>query len=104
MSAVLVPLGSVKILAEMSSFAALMAFLAVNLVLIVLRYRQPHRYRPFRVPLAIGRMPVLPVLAIASIVVLLVHFEWRIYVAGAIALAASGLAFAVRQWHRSRRR
>jgi amino acid transporter len=103
MAAVLVPLGSVKILAEMSSFAALVAFLAVNLVLIVLRYRQPHRHRPFRVPLAIGRLPVLPVLAIASILVLLVHFEWRIYIAGALALAASGLAFAVRQWHRGRR-
>jgi hypothetical protein len=48
-------------------------------------------------------LPVLPVLAIASILVLLVHFEWRIYIAGALALAASGLAFAVRQWHRGRR-
>ena len=57
---VLLPIGSVKILAEMSSFAALVAFFAVNLALIALRYKQPHHPRPFRVPGAIGRMPVLP--------------------------------------------
>jgi APA family basic amino acid/polyamine antiporter len=104
MAAVLVPIGSVKILAEMSSFAALVAFFAVNVVLIVLRYRMPGHKRPFRVPLAIGRLPVLPVLAIVSIIVLLIHFEWQIFVAGGIALFASALAFGVRQWSRKRRR
>ena len=104
MAAVLLPIGSVKILAEMSSFSALIAFLSVNVVLIVLRYRLPRHKRPFRVPLAIGRLPVLPLVAIASIVLLLVHFEWRIYAAGAIALAASALAFGARRWFRSKRR
>ena len=100
MAAVLVPIGSVKILAEMSSFAALVAFLTVNVALVVLRYRMPGHKRPFRVPLAVGRLPVLPVLAIASIVVLLIHFEWHIYAAGAIALAASALAFGIREMSR----
>jgi APA family basic amino acid/polyamine antiporter len=104
MAAVLLPIGSVKILAEMSSFSALVAFLSVNVVLIVLRYRLPRHKRPFRVPLAIGRLPVLPILAIGTIVMLLVHFEWRIYAAGGIALAASALAFGARQWFRSKRR
>ena len=104
MAAVLVPIGSVKILAEMSSFAALVAFFAVNVVLIVLRYRMPGHNRPFRVPLAVGRLPVLPILAIASIALLLIHFEWQIYAAGGIALAASALAFGVRQWFRRIRR
>jgi amino acid transporter len=72
----------VKILAEVSSFAALVAFFAVNLVLIVLRYRMPAHQRPFRVPLSVGRLPVLPVLAIISIVALLIHFEWQIYARG----------------------
>jgi APA family basic amino acid/polyamine antiporter len=102
MAAVLVPIGSVKILAEMSSFAALVAFFAVNMALIVLRYRMPGHKRPFRVPLTIGRLPVLPVLAIASIVLLLIHFEWQIYVAGGLALAASALAFGFRQWSRQK--
>lgn len=104
MSAVLLPIGSVKILAEMSSFAALVAFVAVNLVLIVLRYRLPDHRRPFRVPFAIGRMPILPLAALASIGVLLVHFEWLIYAAGAIALVLSALAFGARQLFRSKRR
>jgi amino acid transporter len=100
MAAVLVPIGNVKVLAELSSFAALVAFFAVNAVLIVLRYRMPGHKRPFRVPFAIGRLPVLPLIAIASIIGLLVHFDWRIYIAGCIALIASALAFAARQWLR----
>jgi APA family basic amino acid/polyamine antiporter len=103
MAAVLIPIGSLKLLAELSSFAALVAFFAVNVVLIVLRYRLPEHKRPFRVPLAVGRLPVLPVLAIASIFMLLIHFEWQIYAAGGVALAASALAFGVRQWFRKRR-
>jgi amino acid transporter len=100
LAAALLPVGSVKLLAEMSSFAALVAFLAVNVVLIVLRYKLPHHPRPFRAPGAIGRLPVLPVLAIASIALLLIHFEWRIYLAGGIALALSVLAFLARHWLR----
>lgn len=98
MAAVLLPAGSVTVLAEMSSFAALLAFLSVNIVLIVLRYRMPDHPRPFRVPFSIGRMPVLPLAAIGSIMGLLVYFEWRIYVAGGIALLLSALAFATREW------
>ncbi len=100
MATVLLPAGSVKLLAEMSSFAALLAFLSVNIVLIVLRYRMPDHPRPFRVPLAIGRLPVIPLAAIVSIMVLLVYFEWRIYAAGGVALALSTLAFFTRRWVR----
>lgn len=104
MAAALLPIGSVKILAEMSSFAALVAFVAVNVVLIALRFRLPEHHRPFRVPLSIGQLPVLPVIAIASIALLLTYFDWQIYVAGAIALALSALTFFARQWFRAKRR
>jgi APA family basic amino acid/polyamine antiporter len=101
MSATLVPIGKVKLLAEVSSFAALLTFLAVNLALIILRYRLPQHPRPFRVPLTIGRMPLLPLAAIASICLLLANFDWEIYVAGVGALLLSGLAFLLRKWWRS---
>lgn len=75
MSAILLPLGDVKILAELSSFSALIAFLVVNLALIILRYRLPKHRRPFVVPWSIGRMPILPLAAIFSIVMLLASFD-----------------------------
>src|SRR3954467_871874 len=79
-------------------------FLTVNLALITLRYIHPDHVRPFRVPGAIGRMPVLPLAAIASIILLLIHFDWQIYVAGGIALVLSAIAFFVRWWVRAGRR
>src|SRR5688572_16047390 len=101
MGVLLVPVGSVELLAEMSSFSALVAFLAVNVVLIVLRYRLPKQRRPFRVPLAIGRMPILPVVAIAAILLLLVHFDPIIYAAGAVAVVLSAAAFAARRFRKN---
>jgi amino acid transporter len=104
MAAVLLPIGSVRLLAEMSSFAALSAFLAVNAVLIRLRYRQPHHPRPFRVPGSIGRLPILPLLAIASIALLMTFFDWQIYLAGVVALAVTAIGYGLRQWLRAIRR
>ena len=51
-------------------------------------WRQPELTRPFRVPLNFGRLPLLPPLAIASIVVLLASFEAQVYALGAAILAA----------------
>jgi APA family basic amino acid/polyamine antiporter len=98
LSAVLIPIGSVKILAEFSSFSALLAFFAVNVSLIVLRYRLPEHHRPFRLPLSIGRTPLLPLLAIASICLLLANFEPDIYLAGAIVLMLTIIVSLVRKY------
>jgi amino acid transporter len=102
MAVILLPVGSVRILAEMSSFAALLAFFVVNVVLIVMRYKHPHRARPFRVPLSVGRLPLPPLLALASILVLLVQFDWQVYLAGAVALALTAVAFIARHWTKRR--
>ncbi|MBN8935621.1 MAG: amino acid permease [Rhizobiales bacterium] len=90
MSAIMLPIGNVRMLAELSSFAALLAFFAVNIALVVMRYRQPDLPRPFRVPLAIGWMPILPLAAIVSICVLLANFDWRVY--------AFGIGFLLLMW------
>lgn len=105
-AAMLVPLGNVKTLAEASSFAALLAFLVVNATLIVLRYREPKHQRPFRVPISLGSMPMLPLLAIGCIVVLLGYFDRGIYAAGAIILLVSLALYglqAIWVWHKNRR-
>jgi amino acid transporter len=97
LSEALLPLGNLRVLAELSSLTALLAFLAVNLALIVLRYRRPNHTRPFRVPLSIGRLPLLSILAIVSICVLLANFDWEIYVLGFAAVLVSGLAYGIKQ-------
>jgi APA family basic amino acid/polyamine antiporter len=104
-AAMLVPLGNVKTLAEVSSFSALLAFLAVNLTLIILRYRAPDQPRPFRVPLSLGRLPLLPIAAIACIALLLSYFERSIYVAGAVAFFAAAVIYGFQLlWERKRLR
>lgn len=96
LSAALIPIADVRLLAELSSFAALLAFLAVNFSLIVLRFREPALKRPFRVPFAIGRLPLVPVAAIISIGVLLFSFEAQIYAGGVAALLLAILAWRLR--------
>lgn len=102
LAAAFVPLGSIRILAELSSFSALLAFLAVNLAVIVLRYRMPDQIRPFRVPFAIGRMPVVPIMGMGGIGVLLAHFEPTVYLAGLLAVPLSVAAYILRPGVRGR--
>jgi basic amino acid/polyamine antiporter, APA family len=102
MAAVLLPIGDLTVLAELSSFSALLAFLAVNCTLIALRFSAPELKRPFRVPGAVGGVPLLPVAAIASILFLLAFFKWEVYLGAALAIVATAFAFVARQWWRSR--
>jgi len=91
------PLGGIAALAGVSSFAALLGFAAVNLALIVLRRREPTRERPFRVPLSVGGIPVLPVLGIAMTLLLATQFTLPVYLAGAVAIALSAAAVFARR-------
>jgi amino acid transporter len=93
----LVCLGDLSAVASLSSLAALVAFAAVNLVVIVLRYKEPGRARPFRAGPAIGRFPVLAGAALVTAAALASQFGGETYGLGAIVLAvAAALHFARR--------
>ena len=81
-------LGDIKIVAGMSSLGALLVFIAVNIALIVLRFKAPQQKRPFKVPLSIGKVPILPILAIIVSLFLIIQYEWQVYLAfiGAIVI------------------
>jgi len=96
-SAAIIPLGDLALLAELSSFAALLAFLVTNVTVIVLRYRMPDLRRPFRVPLSMGRMPLLPLISIASIVGLCTRFDPAVYLGGALVVALSSVAWLIQR-------
>ncbi len=68
-------LGDLGTVANMTNAGVFITYVFVNSSLIRMRFTKPKEERPFKVPLNIGRMPVLPVLGIASSVVMLAQFE-----------------------------
>ncbi len=56
----------ITIVANIANFMIFIVFLMVNLSLIKLRYSDPERKRPFRVPFSIGRLPLIPFFGVLS--------------------------------------
>lgn len=67
--------GNIRIVAELTNFGAFIVFMFVNLSVILLRFRQPGLKRPFRIPLSIGRLPILPALGTLFCLWMLTYFN-----------------------------
>lgn len=55
-------LEDIAFVANVNNFTVFVTFIVINAALILLRYRKPKIQRPFKVPLAVGWLPVLPLL------------------------------------------
>jgi APA family basic amino acid/polyamine antiporter len=64
-------LRKIAIVANVTNFALLAAFLIINATVVALRYREPNTHRPFRIPLSLGRLPLIPVCGVVSSLFLL---------------------------------
>jgi len=82
--------GDIGLVAGATNFAVFIGFAAVNVSLIVLRYTRPDVPRPFRVPLNVGRLPLLPIVALASVAFMTANLERNALLIGA-ALFVSGV-------------
>jgi APA family basic amino acid/polyamine antiporter len=82
--------GDLGLVAGATNFAVFIGFAAVNLSLIVLRYTRPGLERPFRVPLSIGRMPLVPLVGLACVAFLTANLETDALLVG-VGLFLSGL-------------
>lgn len=87
----LLPLGEVKVVASVSALGVLSVFVGVQVALITLRFTCPELPRRFKVPGAIGRLPLLPVLGIIATLALLTQFDATVYLVGGIAVAIGAL-------------
>ncbi len=67
--------GNLTLVASVTDFAVYVVFLAVNATVLLLRWRQPEVPRPFRVPGAIGWVPVIPILATVATLVMIPHLS-----------------------------
>tara|TARA_B110001454_G_C12723340_1_gene436879 strand:- start:92897 stop:94165 length:1269 start_codon:yes stop_codon:yes gene_type:complete len=89
----LLPLGKLEVVASISALATMLAFFSVNVALIILRYRQSTVARPFKVPLSIGKFPLLPFIAAGISLVLMTQFDSIVYTIGGTLLVGAAMAF-----------
>ncbi|MGV3636635.1 MAG: APC family permease, partial [Flavobacteriales bacterium] len=64
-------IGDIEQVARIATITIFLTFIMVNVCVLVLRWKEPGTKRPFRIPFAVGRVPVIPLIAIALTLVLL---------------------------------
>ncbi len=57
-------LEDIAFVANVNNFTLFLTFISVNAAVIVLRYKKPEMNRPFRVPLSLGKLPLIPAFGI----------------------------------------
>jgi APA family basic amino acid/polyamine antiporter len=82
--------GNIDTIASITSLGAFITFAATNLSLIWLRYTRPKIPRPFKVPLSIGKFPVLPAIGVAICIFMIYQFQ-LIEIAIGIAIILLGI-------------
>jgi APA family basic amino acid/polyamine antiporter len=82
LSIVFVFFGKIEVVANITSLGAFVTFAAVNLSLIWLRYTKPHLERPFKVPLNIGKYPIISILGLAFCSFMIFQFDVELLLFG----------------------
>ncbi len=95
LSMIFVTLDDLRLVAGITNFTTFVIFASVNFSLIWLRYKKPKINRPFKVPLNIGKFPLIPFLGLISCLFLVFHLELLAIVLGIIILASGGLAYKI---------
>jgi len=84
--------GDIVIVANIVVFAIIITFAMINLSVILLRYVKPEIERSFKVPLNIGKFPILPLAGFTVTVYMALQFELEIILAG-LGIIGSGIIF-----------
>lgn len=90
-SGVLALTGGLSLLAEASNALVYLMFLVVNVVVVILRIKQPDAPRPFKIAGSIGLIPVLPILGFIATVAMAFQLD-RAPLLAAGGLLAIGIA------------
>jgi len=85
-------IGDIVIVANITVFAIVITFAAVNLAVIVLRYTEPDIERKFKVPINIGKFPILPLFGLGISIYMAFQFEIEVVLVG-IAIIGIGAVF-----------
>jgi APA family basic amino acid/polyamine antiporter len=85
-------IGDIVIVANITVFAIVITFAAVNLAVIVLRYTEPDIERKFKVPINIGKFPILPLFGVGISVYMAFQFEIEVILVG-VGIIGVGVIF-----------
>lgn len=86
--------GDIVIVANITVFAVVVTFAMVNLAVILLRYTKAEMPRPYKVPVNVGRFPILPLFGLGITVYMAIQFELEIMLSG-LAIIIAGIVFYV---------
>jgi APA family basic amino acid/polyamine antiporter len=95
LSMIFVLIGDIGSVARITSLGSLIAFTAVNLSLIHLRFMRPEMRRPFKTPFNIGKFPVTAFLGVVSCMALMGYFELELILFSLAVLLTGGIFFAI---------
>jgi len=84
--------GDIVVVANITVFAIVITFGAVNLAVIVLRYTEPEIERKFKVPINIGKFPILPLFGLGISVYMAFQFEIEVILVG-LGIIGVGVVF-----------
>jgi len=82
----------IGLIAELTNFTLFVTFAVINLAVIALRYKYPNEQRKFKVPLNIGKMPILAFVGFLSCLFFISQLSNEIIVGG-LGLVALGAIF-----------
>ncbi|HSF49466.1 MAG TPA: amino acid permease [Nitrososphaeraceae archaeon] len=88
-------IGDIVIVANITVFAVVITFGAINLSVIVLRYTEPDIERKFRIPINIGKFPVLPIFGLGISVYMSLQFEIEVILVGFGIIAAGSIYYII---------
>lgn len=85
--------GNLEFLASATNYALFLSFIFINASVIILRYISPDLKRPFRTPLNVKRLPLLPVFGLITCIILLFQLNFSAIALG-IAITVIGIVLA----------
>ncbi|MHC1631263.1 MAG: APC family permease [Methanotrichaceae archaeon] len=83
--------GDIAFVANVNNFILFVTFGVINAGLIALRYKEPDRSRPFKVPLNLGRLPLLPIMGIFTCAFLTLQLEPKVILVGSALSLIGGI-------------
>ncbi|MCC6176073.1 MAG: amino acid permease [Chloroflexi bacterium] len=93
-----VALRDLRLVASVTDFAMYVVFLLVNATVVVLRFTEPDRIRPFRIPGNLGVVPLTPLIGVGTILLMLTELEPGAMALGMLLVGAGLIVLVGLRW------